>query len=82
MIVLQASVLNGFRYFFILFNTFSPGKIEKSINLDIIGKLIEYSLKKAPVKKMFICTIFEISLFEARSVLTMTRAAGHRHRKD
>ena len=41
----------------------------KSINLDIIRKLIKYSLKKLPVKAIFTLTVFEILLFEGRSVL-------------
>ena len=40
----------------------------KSINLDIIRKLIEYSLKNVFVKAMFTLTVFEIQLFEGRSV--------------
>ena len=41
----------------------------KSINLDIIRKLIEYSLKNVVEKAMFNLTIFDILLFESRSVL-------------
>ena len=44
-----------------------------SINLDIIRKLIEYSLKKVRLKAMFTLAVFEILLYEGRS--------GHRERK-
>ena len=40
----------------------------KSINLYTIRKLIEYSLKHVSVKAMF--TVFEVFLFEGRSVLS------------
>ena len=40
----------------------------KSINLYTIRKLIEYSLKNVSVKAMF--TVFEVFLFEGRSVLS------------
>ena len=40
----------------------------KSINLYTIRKLIEYSLKHVSVKAMF--TVFEVFLFEVRSVLS------------
>ena len=43
--------------------------IAKSINLHTIRKLIEYSFKTVIVKATFIVTVFEILLFEARSVL-------------
>ena len=42
----------------------------KSINLHIIRKLIEYFLKNICVKVMFTLTVFEILLFEGRSLLT------------
>ena len=38
--------------------------------MDIIRKLIAYSLKKVLVKAMFILTAFEIMLFKCRLVLT------------
>ena len=41
----------------------------KSINLDIISKLIEYSFKKVLMKAMFTLNVFEILLSEGRSVL-------------
>ena len=41
----------------------------KSITLDLIRKLIEYSLKKVLVKIVFTLTIFEILQLEGRSVL-------------
>ena len=82
-----------FLIFFILFNHFSPGKDSSnsttckhqylripsamSINLDIIRKLIEYSLKEVHVKAMLTLTVFEILLFKARSVLwPVQRATG------
>ena len=40
-----------------------------NINLRIIRKLIKYSLKKVLKKTMFTLTVFEILLFEGRSVL-------------
>ena len=40
--------------------------IVKSINLHIIRKLIEDSLKSVVVKAMFTLTVFEILLFEGR----------------
>ena len=45
----------------------------KSINPLTIRKLIEYSLKNIPVKAMFTITVFEILLFEGRSVLSLTQ---------
>ena len=41
----------------------------KTINLDIIKKLIEYSLEGFPVKARFFLIVLEILLFEARLVL-------------
>ena len=41
----------------------------KSINLHIISKLIKNSLEKFRVKTVFTATVFEILLFEGRSVL-------------
>ena len=41
----------------------------KSINLHITRKLIKYSLEKFRVKTAFTVTVFEILLFEGRSVL-------------
>ena len=41
----------------------------KSINLDIIRKLIKYSLTNFLVKGMFTNIAFEILLFEGRSIL-------------
>ena len=60
--------------FFVFFNPFCPGQIEKhdfcdsnnstqcakSINRDITKKFIEYSYKKVLVKEMFNFTVFEI----------------------
>ena len=46
--------------------------IAKSINLDIIRKIIEYSLKIVAVNAMFTQTNFEILLFEGRWVLSLT----------
>ena len=42
----------------------------KSINLDLIEKLIEYSLKSVLVNSMFTPTVFEILLSEGRSVIS------------
>ena len=44
----------------------------KSINLNIIRKIIEYFLKRFFVNAIFI-TVFEILLFEGRSVLPPTQ---------
>ena len=41
----------------------------KSISLDIIRKLIEYSLKEGVVKAMFALIFSEILLLDARLVL-------------
>ena len=41
----------------------------KSMNLDIIRQLKEYPLKTVLVKAMFTLTIFNIILFEGRSIL-------------
>ena len=41
----------------------------KSISLDVIRKLVEYSSKNVLVKVMFTLTILEILLFKGRSVL-------------
>ena len=47
---------------------------EKSINLDVIRKLIEYSLKMFFfVKAIFTLTVFEILLFKGRLVLSPTQ---------
>ena len=45
----------------------------KSINPHTIRKLIEYSLKKVPIKAMFSPTIFEILMSEGRSVLSLAQ---------
>ena len=45
----------------------------KSINLHTIRNLIEYSLKKVPIKAMFSPTVFEILMSEGRSVLWLTQ---------
>ena len=45
----------------------------KSISLDIIRKLIECSLKNFFAKAMFTPTVFEILLFEGRSVLRLAQ---------
>ena len=42
----------------------------KAINLHIIRKIIEYSLKNCLLKEMFSLTVFEIVLFKGRSVLS------------
>ena len=42
----------------------------KSINLHLIKKLIEYSLKSVSVNSMFTPTVFEILLSEGRSVIS------------
>ena len=42
----------------------------KSTNLHTITKLVEYSLENFVVKTMFTLTVFEILLFEGRSVLS------------
>ena len=42
----------------------------KSVNLQIIRKLIEYSLKKVHVKAMFSFSVFEILLFQCRLLLS------------
>ena len=42
----------------------------KSINLHLIRKLIEYSLKSVSVNSMFTPTVFEILLSEGRSVIS------------
>ena len=44
----------------------------KSINPDIIRKLIEYFLKKVSAKAMYTLTVTEVLLFERRSVLAPT----------
>ena len=41
----------------------------KSINLDIIRKLMKYSLKRVLVKAVINFTVFETLLFEARLTL-------------
>ena len=41
----------------------------KSINLQIIRKLIEYPSKNVPVRAMFTLSVFEILLFVRRTVL-------------
>ena len=48
----------------------------KSIKMHTIKKLIEYSLKNVIVKAMFTLTVFEILLFEGRSVLPPSQR-GH-----
>ena len=45
----------------------------KSINLDIIRKLMKYSLKKILVKAVINFTVFETLLFEARLTLRPTQ---------
>ena len=45
----------------------------KSINLNTIRKIIEYSLKTAILKTIFILIVFEIFLLEFRSVLSPTQ---------
>ena len=45
----------------------------KSINLYTIRKLIEYSLKKIPIKEMFSLTVFEILMSKGRSVKMLIR---------
>ena len=42
----------------------------KSINLEIIRKLIQYSLKNVAIKAMLTSTVFEILMSEGRSVLS------------
>ena len=59
LIILQTLNINDFR-------TISG----KSINLDIIRKLIEYSLKKISMKKMFTLIFIKIALFKCSSVLS------------
>ena len=41
-----------------------------STNLHTIRKLIKYSLKSIPTKAAFTLTVFEILLFEGRTVLS------------
>ena len=41
--------------------------------MHTIKKLIEYSLKNVIVKAMFTLTVFEILLFEGRSVFSSTQ---------
>ena len=43
--------------------------IAKPINLHAIGKFVGGSIKKVPVKAMFILTVLEILLSESRSLL-------------
>ena len=51
-----------------------------SINLDIIRKFKEYSLKKFLVKAKFTPTVFKILLFKGRSVLAPTQRGKERER--
>ena len=45
----------------------------KSINLQTIGKLIEYYLKNVCLKAIFTLTVLKILLFPDRSVLSPTQ---------
>ena len=44
--------------------------LANSLNQHAIRKLIDYSLKKFPVKAMFTLTVFEILLLVGRTVLS------------
>ena len=55
----------------------------KSINVDIIRKLLEYFLENVLVKAIFTLTFFEILLFEGKLILwTAQRVTGNQRVKD
>lgn len=52
----------------------------KSINLYIIRKLVEYFLKNVRVKSMFTLTVFEMLLFDGRTILSPSQRGAGRER--